>query len=229
MDDFEKQNVFEEKTVQDVFYLIKNTFGNINDTNAKVVYYILKNTERKIEEAIRRIEERIEPLKGYPNITKESLTKLCFEDFLMIGSNMEIDGKTLSEEEKQKFVGKKIFDWIHTKRKWEKLLKTLQEDYLPLVSDIVNDLCETTIKCEITKPVHTVEIEPYLDNLATKGYLNLSTMEVTAKSLNAFACALKEELDRPLTNKDLLQFKKQGGETYSKISIRNAVEHANTK
>lgn len=223
-----KGNILEEETVQECRNSIQNNGNALNDGNVKAVYSFMKQMESSIEEAIKRIDEYEEALKECLD-GKLQVEKLSFGDFLMLGCDVKADGKILAGIEKQKFLRKRINDCFRAKRNWEDLLEELQKGFLPTISATLN-LCETPKKVEITNPVIlTQPPEVYLDNLASRGLLDLKTMEVLC-SLERFAFELRKELGGILLTKgNLKRFKQQGGKPFSERAIENAQSYANSK
>lgn len=202
------RNILEEKTAQDVADSIIGCVRHLKDTKEK--YSFLKDTESRIEEAIRRIDEYEEALKECLD-GKPQMKKLSFGDFLILGCDVKADGKILSGIEKQKFLRERINDCFRAKRNWEKVSKMLREEYLPIISDALNDP------------------PPYLDNLFCNKLLDLKTMEVLCP-LKVFAFKLRKELGGILLTKNhLIDFKKKGGKPYSERMIRYALAYANSK
>lgn len=222
-----KGNILEEETVQECRNSIQNNGNALNDGNVKAVYSFMKQMESSIEEAIRRIDEYEEALKECLD-GKPQVEKLSFGDFLMLGCDVKVDGKILAGIEKQKFLRKRINDCFRAKRNWEDLLEELQKGFLPTISATLN-LCETPRKVEITNQViQTQEVPPYLDSLVCQKLLNAQTNEVLCP-LPRFALELRKVLQRPLTTKDLIDFKQAGGKPYSARMIRYAVADANSE
>lgn len=144
MIDTGKRNILEENTVQDVINGINGIARKTNDTNAKTNYILLQDTEKRIVETIKRIDE----------ISSEEL----FDDeILMTVSNVVIDGKTLTPEEKESYIKSHIANrkksCFNAKRNWQEALNYLQNDILPIVEEIIQPTdTNQAPKAETPKP-----------------------------------------------------------------------------